>query len=205
MLETPRLIPGLALVLASMVVLFTVPAEYFVAATIFSTSCMMVAARYAGGLRLAGRVRPASIAIGVATAALLYVVYFAGGAAIDAFHPFGVTSASESAVYALIASPSNPVYVQGVVLLFDSAGYESFFRGVLQARLQPRFGVYSAPAIALLDAAVHVITLNPVWIGGTFVSDLVWGLAYHYGKGTQASFTSHIIWDLAIFIVRPVT
>ena len=204
-MATSRLIPGLALVVASMAVLFTVPSGYFAAATVFSTSCMMAAARYAGGLRFSGNIRRISIVVGVATGALLYLVYFAGGAAIDAFHPFGVTSASESAVYALIASPSNPVYLQAVVLLFDSAGYESFFRGVLQARLQPRFGVYSAPAVALLDAAVHVVTLNPVWVGGTFVSDLVWGVAYHYGKGTQASFTSHILWDLAIFIVRPVT
>jgi membrane protease YdiL (CAAX protease family) len=204
-LETRRLIPGLVLVVASMVVLFTVPAGFFAAATILSTSCMMLAARYAGGLGLRGRVRPTSVMIGVVSAALLYLVYFAGGAAVDAFHPFGMTSASESAIYSLIASPSNPVYLQAVVLLFDSAGYESFFRGVLQAQLQPRFGAYSAPAIALLDAAIHVITLNPIWIGGTFVSDLVWGLAYHYGKGTQASFTSHILWDLAIFIIRPVT
>lgn len=188
-----------------MVVLFTVPAGDFAAATVFSTCCMMAAARYAGGLRLSGRVRPASIAAGAAVGGLLYLVYFAGGAAIDSFHPFGMTSASESAVYALIASPSNPVYVQAAVLLFDSAGYESFFRGVLQARLQPRFGAYSAPAVALVDAAVHVVTLNPVWVGGTFVSDLFWGLAYHYGKGTQASFTSHLLWDLAIFMVRPVT
>ncbi len=200
-----RLVPGLALVVASMVVLFAVPAGYFVVATIFSTSCMMFAAWYAGGLRLSGRVRPVSIGVGVVSAALLYLVYYVGGAAVDTFHPLGVTSASESAIYALIASPSNPIYLQVVVLLFDSAGYESYFRGVLQARLQPRFGVYSAPAVALLDAALHVITLNPIWIGGTFISDLFWGLAYHYGKGTQASFTSHIIWDLAIFIVRPVT
>ena len=203
-METPRLIPGLALVVASMAVLFTVPAGYFAAATIFSTSCMMAAAWFSGGLRVGRSIRPFSIGVGVATAAALYLVYFAGGAAVDAFHPLGMTSASESAVYSLIASPSNPVYLQVVVLLFDSAGYESFFRGVLQARLQPRLGVYSAPAIALLDASVHIITLNPVWIGGTFISDLFWGLTYHYGKGTQASFTSHLLWDLAIFIVRPV-
>jgi hypothetical protein len=204
-LESPRLIPGLALVAASMVVLFTVPGAYFAPATIFSTSCMMVAAWYAGGLRLARKARPKALAVGALSAVLLYLVYFLGGAAVDAFHPLGVTSASETAVYSLIASPSNPVYLQVVVLVFDSAGFESYFRGVLQAALQPRAGVWAAPAIALLDAGIHVATLNPIWIGGTFVSDLFWGLTFHFGKGTQASFTSHLIWDLAIFIVRPVT
>ena len=204
-METPRLIPGLTLVVASMVVLFSVPAEYFAVATLFSTSCMMAAAWFAGGLRLTRKVRPLSVGVGVMTAALLYLVYSVGGAAVNMFHPLGVTSASETAIYALIASPSNPIYLQVLVLLFDSAGYESYFRGVLQARLRPRCGVYSAPVIALLDAGVHIVTLNPIWIGGTFVSDLIWGLAYHYGKGTQSSFTSHVLWDLAIFIIRPVT
>jgi membrane protease YdiL (CAAX protease family) len=56
----------------------------------------------------------------------------------------------------------------------------------------------------MLDAALHIATLNPLWVGATFVTDLVWGLTYHYGRGTQASFTSHLVWDVAIFIIRPI-
>lgn len=187
-----------------MVFLFSVPTAYFTAATFVSTSCMMVVAFALAGLRRRARLRYTSLALGLATAALLYLIFFSGAFAIDLFHPFGISSASESSVYSLVASPSNPLYAQVVVLLFDSAGYESFFRGVLQKRLQSSMGVGAAPAVALLDAMLHVITLNPIWVAGTFVTDLIWGLTYHYGKGTQASFTSHFIWDLAIFIVRPV-
>ena len=191
--------------LASMVVLFTVPSGYFAAATIFSTTCMMAAARYAGGLRLARKASPKALAAGALSAGLLYLVFVLGAAVVNAFHPLGATSASEAAIYSLIASPSNPVYLQVVVLVFDSAGYVSFFRGVLQARLRPRAGPWAAPAVALLDAGVHLITLNPIWVGGTFVSDLFWGLTFHHGRGTQASFTSHLLWDIAIFVVRPVS
>jgi membrane protease YdiL (CAAX protease family) len=56
-----------------------------------------------------------------------------------------------------------------------------------------------------LDAAIHILTLNPIWVGGTFVTDLVWGATYYYGRGLQSSFLSHFVWDLAIFVVRPVT
>jgi membrane protease YdiL (CAAX protease family) len=186
-----------------MLLLFTVPSEYFVAATFASTTCMMGAAFALRGLG-AGRPRLRAVALGVLSAALLYSLFYVGGWAVGAYHPFGITSASEASIYSLIASPSNPLYLQVVVLLFDSAGYESFFRGVLQNRLRPRLGVMAAPAVALLDAAVHIATLNPLWVGATFVTDLVWGLTYHFGRTTQASFASHFVWDLAIFILRPV-
>lgn len=186
-----------------MVAMFTVPSAYFVAAAFGSTSVMMAAAYALGGLR-PERFSPRAVATGVLSALVLYLVFFLGGAFIDAFHPLGITSASESSIYSLITK-SNPLYLQVVLLFFDSAGYESFFRGVLQNSLTPRLGAASAPAVALVDAGVHLVTLNPVWVVGTFVTDLVWGLTYHYGKGTQASFASHFLWDLAIFIVRPVT
>ena len=187
-----------------MVILFIVPAGYFVAATFGSTSCMIVAAFYLGGLKVPGQLRYRSVLLGVVTAVGLYLVFYVGGAAVDLLHPFGITSSSESSIYSLVASPSNPVYVQVALLLFDSAGYESFFRGVLQSRLQARVGPAAAVVVALLDAGLHVATLNPIWVVGTFVTDLVWGLTYYYGKGLQGSFTSHYLWDLAIFVLRPV-
>ena len=199
-----RLALGLAAVVAAMVVLFAVPAGYFVAATFGATAVMMAAAYALGALRPPKSIRLFALAAGVASAAALYLVFYLGATAIDAFHPLGITSASESSIYSLISSPSNPLPLQVGILLFDAAGYESFFRGVLQNRLSKRMGVGAAPAVALLDAALHVVTLNPVWVGATFVTDLIWGLTYHYGRGTQASFTSHFLWDLAIFILRPI-
>jgi membrane protease YdiL (CAAX protease family) len=199
-----RLVLGGAVVVAAMFVLFAVPQQYFVAATFLATGCMVAVAYALGGLRRPAGLNPLALVLGVASAAALYLIFYLGAAAISALHPFGITSASESSIYSLISSPSNPLALQVALLLFDSAGYESFFRGVLQKRLAPRLGVGAAPVVALFDASLHIVTLNPVWVGATFVTDLVWGLTYHYGKGTQASFTSHFLWDIAIFIVRPV-
>ena len=187
-----------------MVLLFTVPEGFFVPATFISTSCMIVSAVWVGGLRPPARLRYASIGLGLVTALALYAVFFVGGWAVSTYHPFGITSTSETSIYSLISSPSNPLWLQVGVLLFDSAGYESFFRGTLQARLARRVGVSAVPAVALLDACLHLLTLNLLWVGATFVTDVVWGLTYHYGKGTQSSFTSHLIWDLVIFIIRPI-
>ena len=194
---------GLMVVTASMLLLFTVPPPYFVAATFVSTSCMIGAAYSLGALR-ARRPLPRPVLLGIASAALLYGIFYAGAWAVSTYHPFGITSASETSIYSLISSPGNPGYLQVLVLLFDSAGFEAFFRGALQMRLSARFGLLSAPAIALLDAAIHIATLNPLWVGATFVTDLVWGVTYHYGNGVQSSFTSHFIWDVVIFILRPI-
>jgi membrane protease YdiL (CAAX protease family) len=185
-----------------MLLLFTVPQSYFVLATFVSTSCM-IAAAYADGALGPRRPKLSPVLLGLATAASLYGIFYGGAWFVSSFHPFGITSASETSIYSLISSPANPVYLQVTVLLFDSAGFESFFRGVLQKRLRPRLGVMAAPAVALLDAAIHIVTLNPLWVGATFITDLVWGVTYHYG-GTQSSFTSHLVWDVAIFIVRPI-
>jgi len=193
---------GLVIVIASMLFLFTVPPSYFVEATFVSTSCMIGVA-YAQRALPTRKARLRSIGLGLASAALLYGIFYGGGWLVSTYHPFGITSASETSIYSLISSPANPVYLQAAVLLFDSAGYESFFRGVLQRSLRPRFGVMAAPVVASLDAALHVATLNPLWVGATFVTDLLWGVTYHYG-GTQSSFTSHFVWDIAIFVLRPI-
>ena len=185
-----------------MLVLFTVPPSYFVEATFVSTSCMIGAA-YAQGALAARRPRQRSVVLGLTSAALLYCIFYGGAWLVSTYHPFGITSAAETSIYSLISSHANPVYLQAVVLLFDSAGYESFFRGALQRRLRPRFGILAAPAVASLDAVLHVATFNPLWVGATFVTDLLWGVTYHYG-GTQSSFTSHFVWDIAIFILRPI-
>jgi len=192
-----------AAVVGSMFVLFTAPSAYFVVATFLSTSCMVLAS-YALGLRWKKAPRWKPVTVGIASALVLYVVFLLGNAAIVTFHPLGIGPENASSIYSLIASQNNPPLVQVAVLLFDAAGYEAFFRGTLQARIQPRAGVWSAPAIAALDAAIHLLTLNPLWVATTFVADLTWGVTYYYAKDLTASFTSHLVWDLVIFLVLPI-
>jgi membrane protease YdiL (CAAX protease family) len=185
-----------------MVLLFTVPPGYFVAATFVSTSCMLLVS-YSLGLGWTKRPTAKVIAAGIGTAIILYLVFFAGNAGIRQVHPLGIGASSARSIYSLISSPANPLYLQVVVLLFDAAGFESFFRGILQARLRPRLGAWSVPLVAATDAAIHVITLNPLWVVTTFIADFGWGLTYYYTKDLAAAFTSHLVWDVMIFLVLP--
>jgi CAAX protease family protein len=193
-----------AAVCFSMAALFLLPAGYFVPATFAATGVMLASAFASGTFR--DRKRPGAfpIALGLCSAVILYGVFYGGNLAIIWGAIPGIGPSSESSIYSLIASPSNPLPLQVSVLFFDAAGYESYFRGTLQKGLSPRLGLGAAPAVAFLDAGLHLLTLNPLWVATTFVADLGWGITYHYGRGMTASFTSHLLWDVAIFLVRPI-
>ncbi len=194
----------LALVLATMTVMFTVPHQYFLAAAYVATASMILAAYLLAGFRGAFRPTLLTIAIGLATAAVLYLVFYAGNAGISAIHPFGIAQSSEGSIYSLIASSSNPLYLQVGILAFDAVGYESFFRGVLQKRMTARLGIGSVFAVAAFDALIHVSSLNPLWVATTFVADTVWGLNYYFAKDLSSNITSHFVWDLVIFLIFPI-
>jgi membrane protease YdiL (CAAX protease family) len=200
----PIVAVGLVVVIASMVLLFTVPQAYFIDATFVSMTCMMavtfVVTRYRGLFRPTAK----TIGFGAVTALALYLVFYLGNLGVTALHPFGMSASAENSIYSLIASPSNPLILQVGVLAFDAGGYESFFRGVIQTRLQPRAGVGSVFMVALFDALLHIITLNPLWVVTTFIADSAWGLTYYHSKDLTSSVTSHFIWDLVIFILLPI-
>jgi hypothetical protein len=200
----PGFVSGLMAVAASMFLLFTVPQEYFIAATFVATTCMIVVTLLITGYRGVFRPRVTTIGLGVATAAALYAVFYCGNLWVTSLHPLGIGATNESSIYSLIASPSNPLFLQVWVLAFDAVGYESFFRGVLQTRLEPRTGVGSVFLVASLDALLHVVTLNPLWVVTTFIADSVWGLTYYYSKDLSSSLTSHFVWDIVIFILLPI-
>ncbi|MDV3244018.1 MAG: CPBP family glutamic-type intramembrane protease [Nitrososphaerales archaeon] len=200
----PRFAVGAAVVVLSMVVLFTVPSGYFVAATFASTACMIGASLSVGGYRRLFAPNAKTLLAGLGSALLLYLVFYGGSIVINEIHPFGVNPAAENSIYSLISSPTNPLYIQGGVLLFDAVGYESFFRGVLQKRVQSRVGPAAPFLVAAADSVIHVLTFNPLWVVTTFIVDSVWGITYYYTKDLSASISSHLCWVVLIFVIWPI-
>ncbi len=192
------------LVAGSLLALFEVPRAYFVAGT-FAATTVMIASAYFIRRPLDRRVKGwKPWALGLASAVILYGVFYGGNLALKSGLIFPASGPQESSIYSLIASPTNPLWVQVAVLTFDAAGFEAFFRGTLQKALAPKLGVWAVPGVALFDSALHIATLNLLWVATTFVADVAWGLTYRYGKGFPASFTSDLAWDLAIFVLRPI-
>jgi hypothetical protein len=187
-----------------MVLLFVVPPGLFVDATFVTTTCMILVSAALGGYRALFRPSRRSLASGLAVAVLLYLLFIGGNLGISLFHPLGIGSSNENSIYSLIASPSNPLYLQFLVLVFDAVGYESFFRGVLQRRLSSRVGSAAPAAAAAIDAGVHILSLNPLWVVSTFIVDTVWGYNYRYAKDISGNIVSHFLWDILIFVLLPV-
>ena len=199
-----KTIGATAVVSASLVALFLLPRDYFIAGTLVATSVMLAASIFVHGHERLRSPTAKQIAFGLLSAAMLYGLFYAGNLAIHLVNIEGLGTASESAIYSLIASRSTPLALQIVVLAMDALGFEAFFRGVLQKRLGQSMGPGAAPVVALFDSILHFATFNPLWVVTTFIADLVWGLTYAYGKGLPASMTSHLAWDLLIFVIRPI-
>lgn len=181
-----------------------VPASEFVDATFVATTCMIAVSLVLGGYWALFRPSPKSIASGLAMAVLLYLFFIGGNLGISIFHPLGIGVSNENSIYSLIASPNNPLYLQVLVLVFDAVGYESFFRGVLQRKLGGSVGGAAPVAAAAIDAGVHVLSLNPLWVVSTFIVDTVWGINYRYARDISGNIVSHFIWDILIFVLFPI-
>ena len=85
-------------------------------------------------------------------------------------------------------------------------GEELFWRGFLQRRLQAQAGPGRGLVLAtLLYAAVHIASSNPILVLAAFVCGLFWGLLYLRYQSMLLNMLSHLIWDLAIFLLLPVS
>ena len=205
-ISTKEQVIGFLLVSASMLVMFRVPTVYFVPAAFASTFCMIVVSLRLTRFSRLFKPTVRTLAFGVLSAIVLYAIFFVGNIGIRIVN-VGIQPSSEGPIYSLISS--HALYVQILLLLFDALGFESYFRGVLQTYFlstrKARLGAASVLIPALVDALVHASTLNPLWVITTFIADSAWGLTYYYTKDLGSSVTSHFLWDVAIFIIAPIS
>ncbi len=151
-------------------------------------------------LRLPPRKLPRAVLTGASSALALYIIFLLGGLAVRRFP--GLEKGVES-VYSL--REGAPTGWIGLSLLFPIApGEELFWRGLVQGRLDRILGGYSAvAAAAVLYAAVHIVTLNPILVIAALVSGLFWGTLFRAARSIWPPIISHILWDLAVFILVP--
>jgi membrane protease YdiL (CAAX protease family) len=201
-------IAGFIIVGTGMSILFLRPTStYFVVGVFIATPVMILVTfwlnRYRGFFRPSGK----SIGVGLLSSALLYGIFYIGNEFITIYKPLGVASSGEASIYGTIGS--HPLFLQLIILLLDAIGFESYFRGNLQTFLSSRITngkakVGSAFLSALCDSLIHIISLNPLWAVTTFIADSAWGLTFYYTKDLGSSMTSHVLWDIVIFVVAPI-
>lgn len=109
------------------------------------------------------------------------------------------------AVYAT-RSQASPMLIAGLLMFLIGPAEEFFWRGFVQHHLIEKIGIKKGTAIAIaLYSFVHIWAFNPMLLLAAFVLGLHWSIIYAKYKSIVPGLISHCLWDVAIFVVLPVT
>ncbi|MBS4023108.1 MAG: CPBP family intramembrane metalloprotease [Dethiobacter sp.] len=148
------------------------------------------------------KVTPRGIAVGVASAIILYYVFLVSGWLLPRILPF----ASEEIFSVYGYGEGTSMRLISFLLLFVTGPAEEiYWRGFLQKRLVKRFSPLGGLLLAtVIYALVHVWTLNISLILAAFVAGLAWAIVYNSEKSLAPSIISHSLWGYIIFVLFPV-
>jgi len=140
-------------------------------------------------------------ALGLASAALLYLIFWLGRTI--SLLVFSNAAGQIGHIYDL--GHGFPSWITALTLFFVTGPSEEiYWRGFLQDRLMvllgPGWGFLVATA---LYAGVHLWTLNFILIGAALVAGAFWGLMYWRFHNLAANILSHSIWTVVVFSLMP--
>ena len=143
------------------------------------------------------------IAIGIGSAALLYLIFFFGRYVLDTFGIIPDHANNINSVYA--NKEQLPEWVVAMLLFFPIGfGEEYFWRGYIQRRLAERHGKWIALIITVaFYTAVHIPTGNTILLLAAFLVGIYWGLIFIWRGNIVAAALSHMLWDPFIFVILP--
>jgi membrane protease YdiL (CAAX protease family) len=197
---------SLAALLLWMVMLspWTAPYTNFWFIMALSVSFLALSALFLQRKKLAEnyRFKISYLPIGVVSAFVLYMVFFAGNFAATKLFTFARGQISD--IYDL-GGQSNPVVVGILILFLIGPGEEIFWRGFIQKGLAERYGALKGYLLAAaIYALVHVWAFNFMLLGAALVCGLSWGFIYMKYRSVWPGIISHALWDLAILILLPI-
>jgi len=143
-----------------------------------------------------------SVLTGMASAAVLYGIFFLG----NALAPYIVPGAQGQVggIYAL-GSGTERILIFLLLFFVTGPGEEIFWRGFLQERLMDRFGaVRGFLAATLIYGGVHIFSLNLMLVMAAFVAGAFWGGLYLWRRDLPLVIVSHSLWSAFIFAVFPI-
>ncbi len=139
------------------------------------------------------RFRGRDVAMGLGSAAVLYGVFQVGDRMARALMPRGAKEIRE--IYALRKlDPPEEIGLRLAAVIGPAE--ELFWRGFVQRRAG---GVAAAAAYG----GAHLVTGNTTLLGAATVAGIYWGLLRALGMSMPALITSHVAWDIWIFLLAP--
>lgn len=142
------------------------------------------------------------VLLGVASAALLYWIFWLGNTLAP--HIVPGAGAQVGGIYDLgEGAPRTWIFL--LLLVVTGPGEEIFWRGFLQESLIERWGPRRGFAAATaLYGGVHIFSLNVMLIGAAFTAGAFWGLQHVWRRNLTSLIVSHSLWSAFIFAVLPV-
>ena len=137
--------------------------------------------------------RARDIAQGLGSAAILYSIFNVGDQFARRVMPRGSKEIKD--IYALrgLGAPEEIGLRLATVI---GPAEELFWRGFVQRRA-------GGLAAAAAYGGVHLVTGNATLVGAAAVAGIYWGLLRALGMSMPALITSHIAWDIWIFLLAP--
>ncbi|MBE3577824.1 MAG: CPBP family intramembrane metalloprotease [Limnochordales bacterium] len=143
-----------------------------------------------------------ALAVGVASAVALYLIFVAGNWLARLIFPFAPGQIGD--VYG-IRSEADPLLIGLILFFVTSPAEEIFWRGFLQRRFMERRGDWQGWLIgSLCYAAVHLFSGNLMLVLAALVAGLFWGLLFRWQKSIVPGVISHSVWTVLIFLLLPV-
>ena len=146
---------------------------------------------------------PAEVALGIASAAVLYATFQVGDRFARRFVPGGERQIRD--MYALRElRPRGEIAAR--LLLVIAPAEELFWRGLVQAAFMRALGRWRGTAAATASyAGAHAVTGNFTLVGAAGVAGAHWSALYALGMPMGALIVSHAAWDIWIFLVQRTT
>ena len=142
------------------------------------------------------------LAIGIASAVVLYLVFFIGDRLASVLFDFA--SPEVEGIYGTKAQAA-PALIGTLLLFWIGPAEEVFWRGFIQHRLAGRFGEARGFLLAAaVYAFVHIWAFNLMLFGAALVCGLFWGWMFLRYKSVWPGLISHALWDLTIFVLLPI-
>lgn len=147
------------------------------------------------------RIGRREVAVGLASAAALYVTFKVGDRFARRYVPGGDRQIRD--IYTLRElRPSSETALRLVTVIGPAE--ELFWRGLVQEALMRRYGRWTGAALAAVAySAVHVTTGNFTLMGAAGIAGVHWCALYAAGVPMGALIVSHCAWDVWIFLVQP--
>jgi membrane protease YdiL (CAAX protease family) len=147
--------------------------------------------------------KPSHIAVGIISAAALYLVFYLGNYVSRLMFTFA--GSQVSGIYNNKIQ-ADYIIISLLLLFWIGPAEEIFWRGFVQYNLNKKFGdVKGLVYASLIYALVHIWSFNFMLIMAALLCGLFWGIIYNRYKSVVPVIISHALWDFVIFIVIPIS